>query len=86
MKVHELIEDKLTEAPIMSSQKAKQEITKIAGELKIASGELIRRYSKYLTKTSDNSDRALSQLELSMNLPRGRLKGFDNLYKRMKGV
>ena len=63
-------------------RKARAAITKIAGELQIASGELMGRFAKRLARFNGNGTRAISQLELDMNLSRGRLKGFDVLYNQ----
>ena len=67
-----------------NSAKAMREIKRIAGELKIASGELLLRFSRTLQRVGGDAARAVSQFEIALNLPRGKLKGFDALYAATK--
>ena len=68
----------------LQDPKAMREIKRIAGELKIASGELLLRFGRTLQRTNNDGPRAVTQFELALNLPRGKLKGFDALYAATK--
>jgi hypothetical protein len=63
----------------MTPYRAKSEISKLAIKLKIASNELMRRYKRRLDRL-ENEIKALSTLEVDMNVPKGTLKGFNVLY------
>ena len=82
MKVYELFDEELFEGKPLDATHAMREIRRIAGELKIATSDLITRYARTLKRYVDNGVRAVSALELAMNLPRGKLKGFDDLYQK----
>jgi hypothetical protein len=74
------------ETPGLEAARARREIVRIAGELKISSGDLLLRYSRTLKRMAGNGSRAVSQFELALNVPRGRLKGFDLLYDKYVGA
>jgi hypothetical protein len=80
MKVYEIFGEDLFEAATITPMRAREEIRKLAMKLKIASSELMLRYKKRLARFVDKA-KALSQLEIDMNLTRGALKGFDTLYQ-----